>query len=157
MIPRYSSDVSGLVSSLEKTYHDPSVTVAEAQKLARKAHQEGELARQAIDSSEQGYKLRLEIVDPLLAREREIQALKSRLNQGGPTRATDNFCLGKRLRAKKADYDRLRASLVWEDLPRKLKFQLADYVAARRREVRFGDAETVRKQAVAALELSRAV
>ncbi len=148
------TDRNAHINTIERNYQDPLVTVAEAQKLARRAHRQAEMAHQAIDATPEGQKLRQDFIDPLLTREREIRALTNRISQGGPLRATDTFCLQARLQAKRQDYERLRQEMDWSGVPRSLKFQIADYVEARRREIRLGDAELVRRQAKAALTRS---
>lgn len=149
------SRVTTLVSGLAENYcqsSDPDETVREAQRLARKAHYETEAARAAIDRSATGRVLRLDVIDPLLHREREIRALRLRMDQGGSGRACDALGLERILALKEATYDELVARLDWDAMPRSLKFQVSQYVEARRRSIRFGDAEQIRRQAVTALQ-----
>lgn len=125
---------------------NPETTIQEAQRLARQAHYQAEAARQVISGTEGGSFLLREVIDPLLYKEREVSALRDRLARGGPGRACDGVGLERILSSKEAAYRELVSRLDWESLPYQLKIQVSEYVQARRRAVRFGDAERIRQQ-----------
>lgn len=127
-------------------HHNPETTILEAQRLARQAHYQAEAARQVISDTAGGTALLGEVIDPLLYKEREVWALRDRLARGGPGRACDGVGLERILSSKEAAYRDLVARLDWENLPYRLKIQVSEYVQARRRAVRFGDAERIREQ-----------
>lgn len=125
---------------------DPDQVVARCQQLARRAQRRADLHREAIDRTRLGQKIRTEVVDPLLARERDIRALRLRLHRDGPSRASDGLSLEHLLERKQRAFEELRAQLAWDRLPRELKFEVSDYVQARRDAILHGDSERIREK-----------
>ena len=135
--------IEALIAGLRENYTSLEGAVQQAQSLARSAHRKAEALRNRLYREPAGFELVTEVVDPLLRYEREIRALNQRI-KGGPRRAGD-IALDRRLERCHEHFDNLKQQLPWEELDRDLKVQIYEYVEARRREVRLGDAESVRQ------------
>ncbi len=135
--------IEALIAGLRENYANLEGAVQQAQSLARSAHRKAEALRGLMRREPAGYELLTEVVDPLLRYEREIRALEQRIQRGGPRRVGDHS-LDRRLERCHEHFENLKERLPWEELDRELKIQIYEYVEARRREVRLGDAESVR-------------
>lgn len=145
-----SVSIEALIEGLRDNYATPEGAVQQAQALARSAHRKAEALRRRLLNEPAGDELLIELVDPLLRCEREMRALRERIRRGGPRRAGDTS-LEARLERCGQRFQELREELPWEELDRGLKIQVYEYVEARRREVRLGDAENVRRQTALAV------
>lgn len=139
-----------MIEGLRENYATPERAVQQAQSLARSAHRKAEALRTQLLREPAGQELLSQMVDPLLRYEREMRALRERIRLGGPRRAGDTS-LEARLQRCGRRFEELKEELPWDELDRELKVQIYEYVEARRREVRLGDAESVRRTATPAL------
>ncbi|MBI3928746.1 MAG: hypothetical protein HY319_24615 [Armatimonadetes bacterium] len=138
--------LDGLGHNYGADRNDVDRLLAYRQQLARRAHHRAESFRDAIDRTRLGYEIRTEIIDPLLDRERDIRALRHRIRHNGVGREADAVSLEALLERRERSHAALKSQLHWERLPRELKFQLSDYVQARRDGALHGNIERIRQE-----------
>ncbi len=123
---------------------DLSDVVHHAQGLARAAFQESDALGAVLDKHFGCSAFRQNLLEPLLRKERELEALRERELRGGPVRTSDGSNLGSLLTRRQAEYQGIVDELQAADLAAQQKLEVDAYLDARRRQLYLGDADRVR-------------
>ncbi len=118
--------------------------VRHAQLLAREAFAVSDKLRSHIDREFGSSQFRTEQLETLLAKERELDALRQRVGRGGLCRQNDQGSLSNLLQRRMHEYIRQAISIARLPFSAERKQRLHDYLEARRRQLYLGDAERVR-------------
>lgn len=116
-----------------------------AQRLAREAFSQGRLLRAELDSLFGDSDFRESVLEPMLAKERQITALKARLNRGGATRGSDVLDLKTLLDRYQKEHHLLFCNCALNVLTEERRRAVDAYVESRRRQLYLGDADAVRR------------
>lgn len=122
---------------------DLTDVVHHAQSLARVAFQESDALGNLLDKH-CGSAFRQNLLEPLLRKERELEALRERELRGGPVRTSDRGNLGSLVTRRQTEYQSIVDELQAADLAEQQKTEVDAYLDARRRQLFMGDAERVR-------------
>ena len=123
---------------------DTDTAVLQAQKLAREAFAVSDGLKDHIDRDFGGSQFRTELLEALLRKERELDALRQRIQTGGPGRQSDSGNLASLLQRRMHEYTQLAISIGRNPFSAERRQQLETYLDARRRQLYLGDAERVR-------------
>lgn len=118
--------------------------VRHAQLLAREAFAVSDKLRSHIDRDFGSSQFRTEQLEGLLSRERELDALRLRLDRGGLSRQNDRGNLIGLLQRRMHEYIHLAVSIARLPFSAERRQRLQAYLEARRRQLYLGDAERVR-------------
>jgi hypothetical protein len=118
--------------------------VKEAIGLSREAYRNVAQLERKLDTELGSPHFRRDKIDPLLDKERQIEAIRNRAQRGGKTRTSDTQNLNSLLGRKTREYDTLRMEFPWCDLTLNTRKLVKDYLAERRAQLALGDAEKVR-------------
>ena len=88
--------------------------------------------------------LRKNIIDPLLDKERQIEAIRSRAARGGTLRTSDQGNLQALLKRRVSEYEALCYEFPWNSLSPQSKALVERYISERREHLTLGDSERVR-------------
>lgn len=123
---------------------DADEAVRHAQALAREAFALSDSLKGHIDRDYGGPEFRTQQLEKLLRTERELDALRQRLVQGGKNRASDPSNLASLLQRRMHEYTRLAIEIGNQHITPERRARLESYLDARRRQLYLGDAERVR-------------
>jgi hypothetical protein len=123
---------------------DTDAAVRYAQRLARDAFQVSESLKGLIDRDFGGSGFRIGLLEALLHKERELDALRQRIFGGGRTRQGDQENLRGLLQRRMHEYTRLAAEIAKHPVCPERRDRLEAYLDARRRQLYLGDADRVR-------------
>lgn len=123
---------------------DADAAVLQAQKLAREAFALSDGLKSHIDRDFGGPNFRTEQLEALLRKERELDALRQRIQAGGPGRQSDGGSLVNLLQRRMHEYTHLALEIGKQQFSAERRRQLETYLDARRRQLYLGDAERVR-------------
>lgn len=118
--------------------------VRHAQLLAREAFAVSDRLRAHIDREFGSSQFRTEQLETLLAKERELDALRQRVGRGGLCRQNDRGNLSQLLQRRMHEYINQAVSIARLPFSAERRQRLQDYLEARRRQLYLGDAERVR-------------
>lgn len=133
-----------LISQLLDLDGDLEHSVRLAQKLAREAFKQVAKLGSQLDEDYGQWDFREGVVEPLIAKERQIEALRHRLARGGRARNGDRANLEALLQRRIREFDALNDLAPWEELAPAHRQKVEEYIDARRKMLYLGDADKVR-------------
>lgn len=83
-------------------------------------------------------------IDPLLDKERQIEAIKSRVQRGGPVRTSDHDNLQSLLKKRTLEYQEMHNRFPWSQLEHTTCRLITNYIEERRAHLLLGDADRVK-------------
>lgn len=133
------------VTEILKQSTDTESAIKVAQALARAAFALSERLKQVIDYQFGGPSFRIDVLDRLLRKERELDALRQRTQAGGAHRCGDPTNLNALLDQRFREYTELAQITTTYNVTKEQRQELEAYLDARRREIYLGDADRVRR------------
>jgi hypothetical protein len=118
--------------------------VEQAILLSRDAYQRLLNLETQLDISFGGSDFRRSTIEPLLAKSRQVEAIRSRVERGGTVRNSDSGNLHALLGRRLAEYESLNRDFPWQTLAVGQKNLVQNYISERRAHLELGDAERVR-------------
>lgn len=116
-----------------------------AMNLSREAYHKLTNIEKLLDQAFGSQKFRKETIEPLLKKERELEAIKSRASRGEQIRTSDrDNNLKALLRRRQREYAKLQADFPWFRLELDSRRLVKSYLKERREHLLFGDVELVR-------------
>lgn len=112
--------------------------------LSRESFQRLGQYEKALDQLFGSSDFRKNQIDPLLEKERQIDAIKSRVQRGGPVRTSDRDNLGSLLRRRAQEYQEMHNQFPWSELANSTCGLITEYIQERRTHLLLGDADRVR-------------
>ena len=120
--------------------------------LSREAYKKFVNLEKLIDDSFGSDRFRRETVDPLFNKERELDAIRSRVRRGGHVRVSDrDNNLQSLLHRRERELDSLEADFPWSGLELSNRQLVKDYMSERRNHLLLGDVERVRSTYIEAV------
>lgn len=83
-------------------------------------------------------------IDPLLDKERQIDAIKSRAQRGGPVRTGDHDTVQALLKKRTLEYQDMHNRFPWSELEHPTCRLITNYIEERRAHLQLGDTDRVR-------------
>lgn len=117
---------------------------AQAATLARGAYRKLANLEARLDSLFGSSEFRLNSIDPLLDKERQLEAIRRRVTHGGRCRTSDRGNLASLLSKREHEYDALKQQFPWDDLSLRGNLLVSQYLQERRIHLRMSDPERVR-------------
>ena len=133
-----------LISQLLDLGGDLDQSVRVAQNLAREAFKQVACLSSQIDESFGNWDFREGVVEPIIAKERQVEALRHRLARGGKGRNDDRSNLEALLNRRVREFEALNDLAPWDELAPEHRQKVEEYIEARRRMLYLGDADKVR-------------
>lgn len=136
--------LESFVKQMMKSGANSDEIVRQAISLSRDAFQQVAKFEKAIDRLF-GSPFRKKTIDVLLDKERQIDALRERSQRGESTRNSDKQNLQALLSRRIREYEALRADFPWNDLKLADRNLVKSYITERRKQLRLGDPERVKR------------
>lgn len=118
-------------------------TLMHAASLSRQAYTKFSKLQSRIDLALGSPQFRVETLDPLVDKARQIDAIRSRAERGGHTRTTDRGSLSSLLQRRLNEYQLLEDAFPWSDLEPSVKALVESYIHERKSHHLFGDIERI--------------
>jgi hypothetical protein len=112
--------------------------------LSREAFQRLVTLERQLDRAFGGTQFRQGTIEPLLKKERQIEAIRARAERGGTLRDSDTANLQTILGRRIAEYEALRYEFPWSNLTASKRLLVQNYIQERRDHLELGDAERVK-------------
>lgn len=136
--------LENLVRKMLKNGATAQEVVEQAILLSRDAYQRLLNLETQLDISFGGSDFRRCTIEPLLAKCRQVEAIRARVERGGSVRNSDTGNLQTLLGRRLAEYESLNRDFPWESLVGGQKNLVQNYIAERRSHLELGDAERVK-------------
>lgn len=117
--------------------------VQAAVKLSRDVYQHLLALEAQLDQAFGSPSFRQSSVEPLVQKSRQIEAIRSRMRQGGTLRTSDTDSLQALLNRRLAEYESLNDTFPWETLALGQRNLVKTYIHGRREHLELGDVERV--------------
>lgn len=133
--------LESLVQNMLKQGAGADEVIGKAIELSREAFQKLTSLERTLDQN-LGSEFRRQVIDPLLAKERQIDSIRARVSRGGKFRTGDKLqaLLGRSVR----EYEQLDSSFPWTQMQLANRRLVKSYIEERRNHLQLGDAERVR-------------
>ena len=112
--------------------------------LSREAFQKLSHLEKSLDSEFGSLQFRKTTIDPMLEKERQIDAIMTRARQGGKIRTSDKHSLDALLGRKMREFEALKSEFPWASLSEAHQQLVKNYIDERRAHLQLGDPERVR-------------
>jgi hypothetical protein len=112
--------------------------------LSREAFQRLVSLEQQLDRAFGGNDFRHHSIEPLLKKQRQIDAIRSRAERGGSLRTSDTANLQTLLGQRVAEYESLYFDFPWSTLSASKRNLVQSYIQERRDHLELGDSERVK-------------
>jgi len=122
----------------------PDEVIKRAISLSREAYKNLARLEASLDQAFGSATFRRENIDPLLDKERQIEAIRARSRRGGHLRTSDSDNLQSLLGRKIQEYEVLHFEFPWSELEAAERKLVESYIDERRNHLLLGDAERVR-------------
>ena len=119
--------------------------------LSRDAYKKFSCLETILDQALGSAQLRKEHIDPLLDKERQIEAIQARIQRGGKVRVSDNGNLAALLKRHMREFDSLQNGFPWDSLNVQTREIVTSYIEERRNHLLLGDVERVKSAYLEAL------
>ncbi|MCA9779250.1 MAG: hypothetical protein KC800_21120 [Candidatus Eremiobacteraeota bacterium] len=136
--------LDNLVRKMLKNGATAQEVVEQAIMLSRDAYQRLLRLETQLDLSFGGSEFRRSSIEPLLAKSRQVEAIRARVERGGSVRTSDTGNLRALLGRRIAEYESLNESFPWSTLATGQKNLVQNYITERRAHLELGDAERVK-------------
>ena len=136
--------LENLVRKMLKNGATAQEVVEQAILLSRDAYQRLLNLESQLDICFGGSDFRRGTIEPLLAKSRQVEAIRSRVERGGSVRNSDTGNLHTLLGRRMAEYESLNREFPWETLAGGQKNLVQNYISERRAHLELGDAERVK-------------
>lgn len=136
--------LNNLVSRMVRQGATSQEVLQAAIEMSRDAFQRVVSIEKHLDRAFGGSHFRCQTVEPLLQKERQIEALRARLARGEAGRGSDDNTLQTLLAKHTAEYEALRSEFPWADLAARTRDLVRTYIQERREHLELGDADRIR-------------
>ena len=118
--------------------------VSRAIDLSREAFQRLTCLERTLDQTFGSPEFRRSTIDPLLAKERQIDSIRARARRGGSIRTSDTDNLQSLLGRTIKEYEDLSEEFPWTQLQLANRRLVSSYIEERRNHLQLGDSERVK-------------
>jgi hypothetical protein len=129
----------------------PEEVIEKAISMSREAYHKLANLEIKLDRAFGSSSFRKNTIDPLLSKERQIDAIRARTQRGGKVRTSDGDNLQSLLGRCLQEYEALRFEFPWSELELANRRLVTSYIDERRNHLQLGDAERVRSTYLDAL------
>ena len=136
--------LENLVNKMLRQGASSQEVLVAAIELSREAFQRIVGLERQIDQAFGGMSFRQGTIEPLLKKERQIEAIRARAERGGSLRTSDTANLQTLLGQRMAEYESLNFDFPWSTLSASKKILVQSYIQERREHLELGDAERVK-------------
>lgn len=136
--------LEALINKMVRRGESCEEVVKAAIALSREAYKRFSSLEALLDQAVGSAQLRKDHIDPLLEKERQIEAIEARVHRGGSVRVSDSGNLANLLKRHKNEYESMQNGFPWDCLNARTRDIVTSYIEERRNHLLLGDVDRVK-------------